>query len=166
MEIEKITLKIRHIFKKYKYALIILILGIILMMLPDKTEIQITDSISTISAQKSLDEELAQILSLIDGAGEVQVLLTKEIGEETIYQTDEDTSVQADSSSVKIKTIILTTADKAQTGLIKQINPPKYLGAIVLCQGADRPSVRLAVTEAVSKVTGLGANNISVLKMK
>ena len=166
MEIEKITLKIRHMFKKYKYALIILIFGIILMMLPNKTEIQTTDSISTISAQKSLDEELAQILSLIDGAGEVQVLLTKEIGEETIYQTDEDTSVQADSSSVKIKTIILTTADKAQTGLIKQINPPKYLGAIVLCQGADRPSVRLAVTEAVSKVTGLGANNISVLKMK
>ena len=166
MEIERITLKIRQIFKKYKYALIILIVGIILMMLPDKTEIQTTDSISTISTQKSLDEELAQILSLIDGAGEVQVLLTKEIGEETIYQTDEDTSVQADSSSVKIKTIILTTADKAQTGLIKQINPPKYLGAIVLCQGADRPSVRLAVTEAVSKITGLGANNISVLKMK
>jgi stage III sporulation protein AG len=166
MEIEKITLKIRQILKKYKYALIILILGIILMMLPDKTEIQTTDSVSTTSAQKSLDEELTHILSLIDGAGEVQVLLTKEIGEETIYQTDEDTSVQADSSSIKVKTIILTTADKAQTGLIKQVNPPKYLGAIVLCQGADRPSVCLAITEAVSKITGLGANNISVLKMK
>jgi stage III sporulation protein AG len=40
------------------------------------------------------------------------------------------------------------------------------MGAIVLCQGADVPSVRLAIVDAVSKVTGLVANQISVLKMK
>lgn len=35
----------------------------------------------------------------------------------------------------------------------------------MVCQGADNAAVRLAIVEAVSKVTGLGANRISVLKM-
>jgi hypothetical protein len=41
-----------------------------------------------------------------------------------------------------------------------------YQGAVVLCQGAADAAVRLAVVEAVSKATGLGADKICVLKMK
>jgi stage III sporulation protein AG len=40
------------------------------------------------------------------------------------------------------------------------------MGAIVVCQGGDQPTVRLAILDAVSKVTGLGADKISILKMK
>ena len=36
---------------------------------------------------------------------------------------------------------------------------------VVLCQGADAPSVKLAIVEAVRCVTGLGADQISVQKM-
>jgi stage III sporulation protein AG len=36
----------------------------------------------------------------------------------------------------------------------------------VICQGAADPAVRLAVVEAVADATGLGADRISVLKMK
>ena len=53
-----------------------------------------------------------------------------------------------------------------ESGLIRQINPPAYLGAIVVCQGADNNTVRLAIVEAVSRATGLGADKISVLKMR
>ena len=53
-----------------------------------------------------------------------------------------------------------------ETGLIKQVNPPKYLGALIVCQGADDPSVRLAVSQAVASVTGISTDRISVLKMK
>jgi stage III sporulation protein AG len=63
-------------------------------------------------------------------------------------------------------TVIITDSSRNESGLIRQVNPPVYLGAIVLCQGGDRPSVRLAIVDAVSKVTGLGADRISVLKMK
>ena len=43
---------------------------------------------------------------------------------------------------------------------------PVYQGAVVVCQGADSAAVRLAVTQAVSDLTGLGADHISVVKMK
>jgi stage III sporulation protein AG len=40
------------------------------------------------------------------------------------------------------------------------------MGAVVIAQGADDPSIKLAIVDAVTKATGLGANKISVLKMK
>jgi len=41
-----------------------------------------------------------------------------------------------------------------------------YRGAVVVCQGGDNASVRLAVVEAVSNATGLTSDRITVLKMK
>ena len=41
---------------------------------------------------------------------------------------------------------------------------PTYRGALVVCQGGDRAEVRLAVTEAVSVLTGLSADRVTVAK--
>lgn len=167
MEIKKIQSKLTGLLQKYKYVVLIIIVGIILMMIPLEKETNDTPHQTVQNVpKKTLNEELAEILSLIDGAGDVQVLLTVSAGEQTLYQTDEDISVDSDSSTSKIKTVIVTNSDKAQVGLVKQINPPQYLGAVILCEGADSPAVRLAVMDAVTKVTGLGADKISVLKMK
>ena len=108
-----------------------------------------------------MDQELAHILSQIQGAGEVRVLLTETSGAQTVYQTDVDGAQDRHE-----KTVIITGADRSQAGLVQQVIPPKYMGAIVVCHGADNATVRLAIVEAVSKVTGLGADRISVLKMK
>jgi len=35
-----------------------------------------------------------------------------------------------------------------------------------VCEGADSPSVKYAVAQAVAKITGLGTNDICVLKME
>ena len=61
---------------------------------------------------------------------------------------------------------MITDSGRNQTGLIRQINPPVYLGAVIVCQGGDKPAVKLAVAEAVSRVTGLRSHQIVVLKMK
>ena len=61
---------------------------------------------------------------------------------------------------------MISGSDRGQEGLIKQVNAPTYRGAIVVCQGADDPVVKLSITEAVSRATGLGVDKISVIKMK
>lgn len=43
---------------------------------------------------------------------------------------------------------------------------PVYQGALIVCSGAGSASVRLAVVDAVADLTGLGADQISVIKMK
>ena len=92
-------------------------------------------------------------------------MLTVQEGEEVLYQADENFSGNGDSADKRTDTVILSDTDRAESGLVRQVNPPVYRGAIIVCQGADDPAVRLAITEAVSKITGIGANCISVLRM-
>lgn len=157
--------KIAQLGKKYRYALLVLIIGLLLMLLPNvsdgatKTEPQPTQ----ISQRKvEMAQQLEEILSQVQGAGKVKIMLTVAQGQETVYQTDSDIS----ENSTRLETVIVTGTNREELGLILQVNPAKYLGAIVVCEGADRADVKLAVTQAVSKATGLGADQISVLKMK
>lgn len=166
MDMNSIKTRITEAFSKYKIILFVLLIGIIFMVLPTsknkKEEIPKEEIIHT----KTLGDELASILCLIEGAGDVRVLLTEAVGEQTIYQSDGDTSSGNNTTSQRSKTVIITNKEKAQIGLVKQINPPQYLGAVIICKGADKPTVRLAIVDAVSKITGLSSDKISVIKMK
>lgn len=148
--------------KKYRYVLLVVLAGIILMALPEGKEEQAEPEQTVEASQPCLQEALANILSQIAGAGKVKVLLTEAAGEQTIYQTDEDYA----GSDIRRQTVLVSNTSREETGLVKQVNPPTYQGAIVLCQGADSARVRLSIVEAVSNATGLSTNKISVLKMK
>lgn len=163
LELDKLGL----FLKKNKRILLILFAGLLLMLLPVKrTEKPSSVTPTTIQKEKDLQDSLAEILSGIEGAGKVKVLLTQSEGEETFYQTDENLLQDQESLDRRLDTIIVTDGQRAQTGLIRRIDPPVYQGAVVLCQGADSATIRLAVVDAVAKATGLTSNHISVLKMK
>ena len=149
------------IVKKYKWAAVILALGLILLLLPEK-ETQANESVITQESINILpiEEALAEILSQVQGAGKVKVMLTEAMGQETLYQND------TSGTNDKQDTVIISDSDRNELGLVRQINPPVYMGAIVLCQGADSSAVRLSLVEAVSAVTGLSTDKIMVLKMK
>lgn len=149
--------------KKYRYLLLVVFCGIFLMALPTRsppTELP-DESKSSTQERQDLQKALEDILSYIDGAGEVQVLLTQVKGEEILYQLDEDISTAQDSSDIRKETVIVS-----ESGLIRQVNPPIYLGAVILCQGGNDPVVRLSVVDAVADATGLTTDHITVLKMK
>ena len=177
MDRVKIQNRLLDFVKQYRYAVIVVLVGVILMCLPAGkdladpeqeatseqtavTEVCLEDSLAAILSQ--IIDSLAAILSQIKGAGKVEVLLTEAKGAETVYQSD--SSMGGDST--RLDTVTVTDKERTQNGLVRQINPPSYQGAIVVCQGADSPSVRLAIVQAVSSVTGLGSDHITVLKMK
>lgn len=158
-----------NFLKKYRYAILVLILGIFLMNLPEKEPpIQEPPPEETISANPApdLQRQLESILSQIEGAGAVKVLLTVGEGEKIYYQQDSETNDTDENASSHLVTVTTTDADKNESGLIHKRVPEVYRGALILCQGADNSVVKLAVMEAVSKVTGLGTDHICVIKMK
>ncbi len=160
---------LRSSVKKYKWVVFVIFIGILLMLFPGETKEEINSvplSEATEVKQLNLQQELEEILSRLEGAGNVQVLLTESIGKQTIYQTDQNSRKTQESEEVLKETVILTQADRSGTGLIIRVDPPRYLGAVVLCQGADKPAVRLAIVDAVSTATGLRSDKISVWKMK
>lgn len=118
------------------------------------------ESTAQVVPAATVEERLERILSGIEGAGAVQVLLTEESGRQTLYQTD----VQSDDSRRTEDTVLVEDAERRETGLVRQTLEPRYRGAVVLCDGADSSAVKLAIVEAVGCVTGLGADRICVLK--
>jgi stage III sporulation protein AG len=145
------------LIKKYRYAALILAFGLVLMLLPVGADKKEPAQAVPAATEPSLALQMEVLLSQIQGVGKVSVMLTPASGEETLYQTN---------GSEETDTVIVSDSQRNEMGLIRQINPPRYMGAVVICQGGDLPGVRLAVVDAVSKLTGLGADRISVLKMK
>lgn len=166
MDTGELTQRFRDYWQKYRWAALILILGLLLMLLPKETSSGAETPQSAQVAEETLQQELESILSRLEGAGKVKVLLSQATGQESHYQTDTISRETMDSVDRQVETVIISSADRSQQGLVLRIDPPQYQGAVVLCQGADRPAVRLAVVEAVGTATGLTSDKISVLKMK
>lgn len=153
--------KLRETVKKYRAVLVVVLAGVLLMALPkkeNKPEPMVFPQPEAADFQQSLEELLCEI----DGAGKVHLLLSPVSGEKTIYQSDED----REGDSLRRSTVVISDRDRQERGLIRQVDPPRYGGAVVLAQGAGSPAVKLAIVKAVSSAAGLTSDKITVLKMK
>ena len=103
-----------------------------------------------------------QLLSSMDGVGRVELMLTTSGSEEIFYQTD--TRVSGDTREET--TAFSSTQSTQKTPVVTKTKSAPYLGAVVVCDGADSAAVRLRIMQAVSALTGLGSDKISVIKMK
>ncbi len=167
MDIKKWSKQIPQWVNKYRYPIVILLVGLVLLMIPGRGESEAKVEKNTVEAhQPDMAQQLTQILGQIEGVGKVKIMLTVAAGETILYHSDQDVNSGEGTSSVRRETVIIADSDRNQQPLITQVLPPKYQGAVVVCQGADVPAVKWAIVEAVSKATGLGADQISVLKMK
>ena len=169
MDFKELKKRISDWTAKYKYVWIVLFAGMILMMLPEKVPEKLSDDeipTGTMQEECSMEDRLQEILSCIQSAGKVKVMLSISQSEKTIYQTDSTYSQSDDHADSRTQTILISDNQRNETGLVHQKHSPVYQGAIVLAEGADLASVKLAIVDAVSDITGLGADKISVLKMK
>ncbi len=159
MEWESCKQRLITCILKYRYILLILLAGVMLLLFPDQYEKPVP-ILQEEAPQMNLQSQLENILGKISGVGEVHVLLTEATGADTIYQMDED------RDRLNLDTVIVTNSQREEIGLIKKTISPEYRGAMIVCQGGDQASVRLAIINAVKSVTGLSSDCIAVLKMK
>ena len=165
------------LFQKYKYVLLILFAGVVLLLWPagkkaseERAEgppvaASVTQEDFSVSA---LEEKLSETLSKIKGAGDVTVMLTVQGGSRQVLAVDEKSSRKADGGSeTQSTTVVVSGASAAGNGpvLVQQLYP-KFQGALVVCSGGEDAGVRLKLMEAVSALTGLGADKISICKGK
>jgi stage III sporulation protein AG len=165
------------IVRKNAPVLLVVLLGILLLLLPKSSstaqkdsDLYTQDNNSIFSVQMQ-EQRLAAILSKIEGAGEVSVLLSVDSTGETIYAENSQTESAADADGTTEQSSVteyVTIRTGSSTEMPVEIETvyPDYIGAIVAAQGADNATVQLALTEAVSATTGLGADKIIIVKMK
>lgn len=163
-EVRRLFAKCSTMLGNYKYAIVILLIGALLMKAPFERKQAVAEE-PPVLEQQTLEERLEDILSCIYGAGEVKVLLSKENGMMYAYQEDKRVKHLPDGEEVDTQTVLLKD-DGGQIPLQTVCTYPTYRGALILCQGADKPSVKFAIVQAVAGLTGLGSDHISVIKMK
>lgn len=162
---------------KNKYVVAVVVLGIILIAFPfgkskdgDVEQTGQTNVVDNVFSLEEQEEKVAAALSKIDGAGEVQVVLTLNTSTEQVVAQNEETAVKSDEesseSSSGIETVIVSDGGSGEGPVTLKYIYPEYRGALVVAGGAGNPSVKLQITEAVSALTGLGTDKITVTKMK
>ena len=113
-----------------------------------------------------LERKLEKALSQVEGAGEVSVVLTLDAGPRQVIAQDGTAVQEADKTSRETTSVLLSKGSGTQEAVRLQELAPAYRGALVVAQGGDDPLVRLALNQAVSALTGLGADQISICKGK
>ena len=153
---------------RYKYVLIIIVIGIVLLLWPtgERERGAVTDGSGAVPESfnlEALEEKLSRTLSQVEGAGKVTVTLTVKNGMEQVLASDRTTSVSERGSSVEEETVLVGAGSGQDTVLLTQ-KYPTFQGALVVCEGGDSAEIRLLLTQAVSALTGLGADRITVCK--
>ena len=168
LQLSQLREQAAQLLRKYRIPLLMFLLGVALALVPGKTKKTDAQQTTAASADTAFDlsatqKQLEALLSAIDGAGRVRLMLTLSSGEQIIYQTDSRTVTASGSTT---QTVFRQPGGSEKEPAVQSTVYPTYQGALVVCDGAERASVRLAVTQAVSSLTGLGSNKIAVVKMK
>ena len=164
---------LRPLWERNKFVLLVIAAGIALLLLPalprgggasGETAAGAGEEADAFQVE-ALESRMEEALSRITGVGEVRVVLTLQSTPRRILAQDTQSTVEADATDASLTTVVLSGGGTEETVTLQQISP-QYQGALVVCSGGGNPSVRLQVVEAVSALTGLGADHISVCEGK
>lgn len=175
-----ISKKLVDKISKYKYPLAIVLVGLALLSFPisssNKSPPKSEDSQTSIESfdLQALEKRLSEMLSKCEGVGKSEVLLTQSGSSEKVYEKNSELNISRKDESEdqtyekqeQSELALTQNGSYVQTPVIIKYNYPKITGALVICEGGSNDRVRLDVIHAVSAVTGLSSDSISIIKMK
>lgn len=136
-----------------------------------------TDEFGGYAAQ--WEEKLEESLRFVEGAGQVQVLITLAGSEEQVLTRDgieevsETLETDAAGGSRRVsetrmdKSVVRTVDDQGKDiPLVVRTIAPKVEGVVVIAQGAGSARVRRDIIEAIQVLFEVDMNRIAIIKMK
>ena len=140
-------------------ALAVLTVGCLLLLIPTEAEADTQREEKTKEPfdLERFEERLEEALSRIKGAGGTKVVLSLDSGERQVLAQDREQT----NSGASVQTV--TVGGGSERSVVPvQTMAPGFRGALVVSPGAGDAAVRLALTRAVSVLTGLGSDCICV----
>ena len=126
----------------------------------------------------NLENKLKNILSKIQGVGEVEVCLNYSESSEVVamYNENSTTSTTEETDDTggtrKIeetdtqKDVIYKEEDGTKTPITAKVVEPKIEGAIITAKGANNSEIKNNIIQAVEAITGLATHKIQVFEMQ
>ncbi len=128
----------------------------------EETTKSVVSSIDEI--EKKLESKLTEIISEIEGVGEVSVIVTVASSDSYIFAENIKSDNDTDSFSSDREIIIYKGKD-GDDGLKIGIRSPDVLGVAVVCQGAASSVVKSEITCLVTSLFGIGSDRVYVGNM-
>ncbi len=127
--------------------------------------------------RETLEQNLENIISSIEGAGKSKVLVTFENSAETVYAAEERKNKEAseDKSEGEItrkketddcekKYITVKDSEGTEHALAVKEIEPKVKGVIAICPGGDNPIVKKRIIEAITTALNIISKHVCVTK--
>ena len=161
--------KLTGLLGQYKWALLVLTAGLLLLLWPQSggTAAEAAaggEQEDVFYDPAELERKMEKILSRIEGAGEVTVLLTVKSGAEWVYAADTEYSEDERGRDERSSTVLVSTGGGTEEAVAVRQEGPTFQGAVVVCDGGNDPDVRLNITRAVAALTGLRSDRITVCR--
>ena len=130
-----------ELWKKYKFVLLVVLVGVLLMVLPVSSESKETETSDLQTPRETFDlaeteQRMEAILGKIDGVGKLQLMLTLQSG--TRLTLAEDT--QSDSGRTTRETLTLNRGSGSQEVVVTNRYYPVYQGGVSGRRQQRRPS--------------------------
>lgn len=118
------------------------------------------------TADRETERRMAEILSKVEGAGQVDVMLTYRQTEEKNIAHNETREESGETLRTEYTAILLEDGDGATEPLILTEISPVVEGVVITAQGADSPAVAASLNQAAQALLDVPAHKVAVLKMK
>ena len=124
--------------------------------------------------RKQLEEELSQIVSSINGAGNVKILITMDSTIEDVYVLEKSLNEKSvnngsqedfDSESEYKENneyVIIKSRDGSEQAVLQKQVMPKIRGVLIVCDGGDDALTKEKITQAVSSVLSISSGKVFV----
>ena len=130
-----------------------------------------TSSTATSSAEYAtmLEQKMENIISKLEGVGNVSVMITLTSGPEYVYATDEEIQTNKNESNGVITSTTITTSNPIivsnEMVVVKEIMPTVG-GVVIVASGAENTKVKLEIIKTVQALVNVPQANIEVLNGK
>lgn len=140
------------------------------VVLPDtKEEAEQEQTYHSDDTAAELEERLEETLSLIDGAGRVQVMITLKDAGEKVVEKDitrrADQSTEGNGNTDFTQSSVYEKTDAGELPYISRELTPQVEGVLVVAQGGGNSLVKQNILQSVMALFPLEAHKITIVKM-
>ena len=109
-----------------------------------------------------MEQKLGELLSRVEGVGNVEIMLTVEGSGEK--QVEKDQTVTEDSTQEE--TVYEESGNSGRTPYVASETNPRVEGVLVIAEGGDSSRVKQEIIEAAQALFGIEAHKIKIMKME
>ncbi len=177
--------------KSFENLVVIVILGIIILLAgsflfnPNETKDTLKDASSVTSGDKGsgsqspmsgedmvidIENRLSELLSQVEGAGQVRVMVYADTSTEQIpaYNNEQDTrnDERTDGKTSEISETRQLALSGDDSPIILKTIVPQIKGVVVVAEGADDMLIKAQLNNAVCTLLGIPEHRVQILKHK